>query len=289
VVDLGYLAALLGGVLTLLSPCGALLLPSFFAYAFERPAVLVQRTVVFTAGVLATLVPLGISATFASRLLLDHRGTVVLVAGSLLIGLGGVHALGGVQSFGASRSTRPLAGVQARVAGRTSSAAVFGLGAVYGLASTCAGPILGAMLTIAATDPRPARGAALLAVYGLGMTLPLFGLALVWRRYDLAQRGWLRGRPVRLGNLQCHSTNLVAGALFVGLGVLLLLTDGFAVGLPGLPDSTAFVSRVQAAVLHLDGRASSAALLLVAGTAASTVLVGRLRARRRDGSVRRGR
>jgi hypothetical protein len=42
-------------------------------------------------------------------------------------------------------------------------------------------------------------------------------------------------------------------------------------------------------VLHLDGRASSAALLLVAGTAASTVLVGRLRARRRDGSVRRGR
>ena len=31
--DVGYVAAFAGGLLALLSPCGALLLPSFFAYA----------------------------------------------------------------------------------------------------------------------------------------------------------------------------------------------------------------------------------------------------------------
>jgi cytochrome c biogenesis protein CcdA len=50
VIEIGYLAAFLGGVLTLLSPCGALLLPSFFAYAFDRPGVLLSRTGVFYAG-----------------------------------------------------------------------------------------------------------------------------------------------------------------------------------------------------------------------------------------------
>ncbi len=32
--QIGLLGAFLGGVLALLSPCSALLLPSFFAYAF---------------------------------------------------------------------------------------------------------------------------------------------------------------------------------------------------------------------------------------------------------------
>ena len=42
--DVGYVAALVGGVLALLSPCGALLLPSFFAYAFDSSGRLLART-----------------------------------------------------------------------------------------------------------------------------------------------------------------------------------------------------------------------------------------------------
>lgn len=34
-MDIGFVAAVLGGLLALLSPCSALLLPSFFAYAFR--------------------------------------------------------------------------------------------------------------------------------------------------------------------------------------------------------------------------------------------------------------
>ena len=54
--DVGYLAALLGGVLALLSPCSAMLLPAFFAYAFGSRRRLVSRTGVFYLG-LALLPP----------------------------------------------------------------------------------------------------------------------------------------------------------------------------------------------------------------------------------------
>ncbi|MCY9555783.1 hypothetical protein M5W98_29730, partial [Paenibacillus apiarius] len=57
--EIGYLAALLGGVLALLSPCSAMLLPAFFAYAFQNPRQLLARTAVFYLGLAAVLVPLG--------------------------------------------------------------------------------------------------------------------------------------------------------------------------------------------------------------------------------------
>ena len=57
-VEASFLASFLGGLLSLLSPCSALLLPAFFAYAFQSRGVLVGRTAVFYLGLCATLVPI---------------------------------------------------------------------------------------------------------------------------------------------------------------------------------------------------------------------------------------
>lgn len=48
--DIGYLAALMGGVLALLSPCSAMLLPAFFAYAFQNPRQLLAAPASSTSG-----------------------------------------------------------------------------------------------------------------------------------------------------------------------------------------------------------------------------------------------
>jgi len=53
VLDIGYLARFLGGVLALLNPCNAPLLPSFFAYAFSGPTMMGARTDVFFLGLAA--------------------------------------------------------------------------------------------------------------------------------------------------------------------------------------------------------------------------------------------
>lgn len=279
-IEIGYLAAFLGGVLTLLSPCGALLLPSFFAYAFDRPGVLLARTGVFYAGLAAVMVPLGTGAAFASQVLLNNQERLIVAAGWLLV------LLGVLTAAGVGRLLPSLSGhAQARVAGRTSPAAVFGLGAVYGVAGSCAGPILGAVLTIAALDGRPAHGAALLAVYALGMAAPLFLLAGVWQRFELGRRGWLRGRALHVGRFELHTTSLVTGGLFVAIGAWLLFSGG-SLALPGVPDTTQLDLAAQRWLLRLDRLAPDRLVLaVIAGFAALVLLLRGWSSRRHRAEV----
>lgn len=222
---IGYAAAFAGGLLALLSPCSALLLPAFFAYAFGTRTRLLGRTALFYAGLCTTLVPLGAAGALAGRLFYGHRELLVAVGGWTLIALGVAQVLG--LGFTSRRLTERAARIRVGSAG-----SVYALGTVYGLAGFCAGPVLGGVLTVSAIGGNPGYGSALLAVYALGMALPMFLLALLWDRFRLGHRRWLRGRAVRLGPLWLHRNTLLSGALFVLLGVVFLVFDGTA-ALPG--------------------------------------------------------
>jgi cytochrome c biogenesis protein CcdA len=245
-------AAFAVGLLALLSPCSALLLPSFFAYAFATRTAQLLRTLAFYAGLLATLVPLGAGVSAASSIFYGHRALLVSVAGWAIIALGLVQVLG--RSFAI-----PFAGRLQGLAQRPSAGSNRGwisiivLGAVYGLAGFCSGPALGAILTMAATQKSPVGGSILLAVYALGMAAPLFVLAALWDRFHLARRRWLRGTMLSLGPLQVHSTSLVSGILFIGIGVLFLRFDGTAgiTGMLGLGDTTDLEAGAQERVVSL--------------------------------------
>ncbi|WP_327333009.1 cytochrome c biogenesis CcdA family protein [Streptomyces anulatus] len=224
--QVGLAVAFLGGLLALLSPCSALLLPAFFAYSFTSRTKLVARTGLFYLGLCTTLVPLGVAGSFASRLFYGHRDTLVSIGGWTVI------ALGVVQIAGLGFGSRRIA--QAAGARRSGSAlSVYALGAVYGLAGFCAGPILGGILTVAALDGDPFHGGALLAVYALGMAVPMFALALLWDRFDLGRKRWLRGRALQLGRIRLHSTSVIGGLVFITLGVVFLVFDGTS-ALPSL-------------------------------------------------------
>ncbi|MFF4318690.1 cytochrome c biogenesis CcdA family protein [Streptomyces sp. NPDC001568] len=225
---IGYLAALLGGLLALLSPCSALLLPAFFAYSIDSRSRLLARTGIFYAGLASTLVPLGAAGSYAGRFFHENRDGLVLAGGWLII------ALGLAQILGLGFAPKRLAELSGRIR-PTTALSVYALGAVYGLAGFCAGPILGSVLTVAAVGGSPVHGGLLLAVYALGMAVPLFLLALLWERFDLGGRRWLRGRAFRVGRLELHTTSLLSGLFFLTLGALFLVYDG-ASALPGLLD-----------------------------------------------------
>jgi cytochrome c biogenesis protein CcdA len=226
VVEVSFLASFLGGLLSLLSPCSALLLPAFFAYAFQSRGELVGRTAVFYLGLCATLVPLGMGVSAVSSLVYGYRSTLITVSGLVIIALGVIQAFGGGFTFG------PIERLRGNIKGN-SLVATFFLGAVYGFAGFCSGPILGAVLTVAASSGSVLRGAGLLAAYAAGMTAPLFLLALLWDRFDLGHRRWLRGREVSLGPLRFHTTSLLSGLMFVVVGVLFIAFEGTS-GLEGL-------------------------------------------------------
>ncbi|CAN5867705.1 cytochrome c biogenesis CcdA family protein [soil metagenome] len=218
VVEASFLVAFFGGVLSLLSPCSALLLPAFFAYAFQGGE-LVKRTGLFYLGLAATLVPLGMGISAVSTLFYGYRDVLIPAAGAMIIAFGVLQILGRGFAFG------PFARMQGKISGDTASA-TFALGAVYGFAGFCSGPILGAVLTVAAASGQVLQGAGLLATYAAGMAAPLFLMALFWDRYELGNRRWLRGREVSLGPVRAHTTSLVSGMMFILLGAVFIMYQG---------------------------------------------------------------
>ncbi|MFJ2850229.1 cytochrome c biogenesis CcdA family protein [Streptomyces rubiginosohelvolus] len=272
--DIGYFAAFLGGLLALASPCSALLLPAFFAYSIDSTSRLLARTGIFYAGLATTLVPLGAAGSYAGRLFYGHRDALVTGAGWLII------VLGVAQIVGLGFASRRMAELSGRIR-PTTAFSVYALGAVYGLAGFCAGPILGSVLTVAAVSGSPVYGGLLLAVYALGMAVPLFVLALLWERFDLGRRTWLRGRTVQLGGrFQLHTTSLLAGLFFIGLGALFLVYDGTTAlpGLLGVDESFAVEQWAQQLGERVPDGAALVAVVLVA------LLVLGVRAWRRRGS-----
>jgi cytochrome c biogenesis protein CcdA len=271
VVEVSFLATFFGGVLSLLSPCSALLLPAFFAYAFGGGGELVKKTGVFYLGLAATLVPLGMGISAVSALFYGHRSTLILASGALII------AFGILQLLGRTFTIAPLARLRTR--GDTAGA-VFALGAVYGFAGLCSGPILGAVL---------------LAAYAAGMAAPLFLMALFWDRLDLGSRRLLRGREISFGTLRLHTTNLVSGAMFIVLGTLFIAYEGTS-ALSGLYESNGATDLAFAAEQRLNDVARRVpAVVPIAGLAAflaALLLRKRLRrgAGRPDGTyaVKRG-
>ncbi|MBL3686597.1 cytochrome c biogenesis protein CcdA [Leucobacter zeae] len=214
-MSLSLLGAFLGGVLTLLSPCSVMLLPAFFAYAFTSPGALFARTGVFFLGLAVSLVPLGLLAGTLGAWVNQHRFALMSGAAVLVIALGACLLIG----------VRIPGVVAQRGAESASIASVFALGTVYGLAGVCAGPLLGAALAFAAFGGDALFGGLVLLVFAAGMTAPLIVLALLWERIPAVRR-WVRPRELVLGRWRNAWTNVVGGALTIGIGMLLLATNG---------------------------------------------------------------
>lgn len=220
--SIGLAGAFLGGIATLLSPCAALLLPGFFATAFAARGRLLAKTALFYLGLLLTLMPLGALAGSVGRLLVHYRSALVTVSAVIIIALGIALAAG--VSFrlpGAKTADKVASSTRGDATG---SLAIFLLGATYGVAGGCSGPILGSVLAVAALGGNALYGAALLAVYALGMLVPLVVLAALWDRFEL--RNLLRPRPLVIGPITTTWVSLISGLLFIAIGALLLATAG---------------------------------------------------------------
>lgn len=235
-MEIGMLTAFIGGTLALLSPCGALLMPAFFASAIGSGPRLWLHGILFYAGLALVLVPLGLGVGAIGMVFGAYREPIIITAALILIVLGVVQILG--LGFDPAKLLPGADGLRAQANARSGLVKTVLLGAVSGLAGFCAGPILGAVLTVAATQGSAVAGGVLLAAYGAGMVVPLLVLASVWNR--LGQRGQaiLRGRGFTLFGRQFHTTSVVTGVLMVAVGVLFWTTNGF-VGTPALlPTST---------------------------------------------------
>ncbi len=262
-MELGFAGAFIGGVLTLLSPCSVLLLPAFFSYAFGSPQRIAGRTGVFYLGLLTTLVPLGVLAGTLGVFINTHRNAFVFWASMLIIVFGLIQLVG-----------IPLPFVNRSAAGEgTTTLSVYVLGTVYGIAGVCAGPLLGATLTVAALSSSTLYGGLMMAIFAAGMALPLLVIALIWTSMP-GIRSMLKPRELIIGRWRNAWTNIVGGLLMIGMGILLLVTQGTA-GLPsilGADDQAALEERAMNSVAEVTDIVAIVVAVAILGGVATLLL-----------------
>ena len=223
-MEISVITAFLGGVLAILSPCGALLLPAFFASVIGRRLRLMLHGAIFYLGLVVTLVPLGLGIGALGNLLTVYRDVLIITTSIVLIVLGLAQAAG--FGFDMSKMLPGAETLHQRAHQRSGWVRTFLLGAVSGVAGFCAGPILGAILTLALAQGDSLNAGIMLAVYGLGMVAPLTLLAAIWDKLSPRVMSVLRGRGFRFLGRQLHTTSVATGLLIVVVGIIFWTTNG---------------------------------------------------------------
>ena len=166
-----------GGLLTSLGPCSLSLLPVTLAYLagfgrcghqLARPALPVQRSVSFAAGIVAALVLLGLASGLMGRLYGSIPGQLPLLVAVVAVVMG-------LNLLGLLRIPMPAGPDPERWRRRVPAPlAPLAAGLAFGLAATpCTTPVLAVLLAWMAQSGQPLAGMLLLTCFGAGQVLPL--------------------------------------------------------------------------------------------------------------------
>src|SRR5665647_1540564 len=213
-------AACFAGGVALFAPCCIVFLaPSYLAGAVKsRRWRLLPLTFIFAAGLALVLVPLTMGMSLLAGAIARYHAPLYYAGGTLMIALALLALSGRMWSLPSIMRTPDTT--------RGDSASFFALGVFSGIASSCCAPVLVGVMTLSALSGSPAGGLVLGLAYVFGMAFPLFVMALLWDRFNLGERRFLKARPVRLhlGShiLATNTVNLVVAAGFTIMGLFVM-------------------------------------------------------------------
>jgi len=192
IIDAGLLpamlVALLGGVISFLSPCVLPIVPPYLAYmsgvtigemqgtvAARRKAII--AALFFVLGLSTVFLLLGFTASAFGAFVLQNQELFAQVSGVVVI-IFGLHFLSVFRIPLLDREARMEAGESG---GSALGAYVLGLAFAFGW-TPCIGPQLGAILSLAASEASVSRGTILLGVYAAGLGVPFLLAAIFLNR-----------------------------------------------------------------------------------------------------------
>src|SRR3989338_2191148 len=181
-------------------------------------------TLVFFIGFALVFVVLGLIASAIgqtlSSLQFSSTKTFVLIAGILLVIFGIMTILGKGFTF-------------IKIEKKTGHDifGIFSFGVLFGLGwSACLGPVLAGILLIASTFHNYFYAGALLFFYSLGLFVPLFLISILFDKYNLTQKAWLKGKEYEVKifgkTFFIHTTKVIAGILLIASGLTFIIFNG---------------------------------------------------------------
>jgi cytochrome c biogenesis protein CcdA len=223
------LAAFFAGMVALFAPCCIVFLaPSYLAAAVKnRRWRLLPLTFVFASGLAVIMVPITLGISLLAGAIAKYHAPLYYAGGALMLLLA-VYSLSGrmwsLPGFLHAPDTR-----------RGDSASFFALGVFSGIASSCCAPVLAGVMTLSALSGSPVGGSLLGLAFVLGMTFPLFAMALAWDRLRLRDRSWIKARPLRL---RLAGRTLLTNTVNIAVAVAFALMGGFVIYLAGASKMT---------------------------------------------------
>jgi cytochrome c-type biogenesis protein len=197
--------AFAAGVVTVTSPCVLPILPAILGMTATQSR---GRGLLIALGLATGFTVLGASISLFGSLLGLDSGTVRIAAGIMLI-------VFGVLMLAPTLQYRLLGRAQFSLPSRlgTSGWSAFATGLLLGVTwIPCAGPVLGTVSALVFSRADVAMGTAMFFLYGLGVAIPVLGIAYAGK--ELLLRQWMKHQQVALR----------LGGVLVALAGVLVLT-----------------------------------------------------------------
>ncbi len=225
---ISLITAFAGGMVALFAPCCiTFLLPSYLANIFRGRKNIVGLTLLFGLGIATVLVPAALGIRAVGQIFREFHTQTYLIGGAFMVLLGLMELTG-------KKITIPMLNLTIDLNTHKSPWAVYVLGVFSGITSSCCTPVLAGILTLSFLSPSFLWAGLAGVAYVAGMVVPLVILALLLDRVDWQKMMHIKGKTVNLFGKARLITDVVAGFLFIAVGVLfsaLALSRNIAMGI----------------------------------------------------------
>jgi len=212
-VGTSLIAAFVAGVAALFAPCCiGVLLPSYLANIFKEKYKIFFMTFVFFLGMLTIFLPIGLGASYLAQLFSKYHNVIFTIGGVGLI------LLGFFMLFGKKFSTPATV----RDSFKKYVSSIYLLGIFSAIATTCCAPVLAGVVLLSVASGTMIWGVIYTLAYVLGMTLPLFIIALFLDKYNLTEKIGRFRKLISLNILgiswKVTISELISSFIFIGMG-----------------------------------------------------------------------
>ena len=228
-LSITFLIAFIGGVISFTSPCGFVVLPTFFAYLFKERKRALFMTAIFSLGMTLAFIIFGIIAGLVGDFFNLYKEFFASLSGGIMIIFGLMLIFNkGFSIIDFRMKHKPDHGW-----------GTFFLGFFFAVGWTpCVGPILGGMILLAADTGNMLQGGILFAFYALGVALPLMIVSYFSDKYDVAK--WFQSRHVEFKffgtKIYTHLYGIVGGILLILVGLIMFFGQGTGVFMNTIPN-----------------------------------------------------
>lgn len=224
-----FLIAFIGGLLTFTSPCGFVVLPTFFSYVFKERQRATFMTAIFSLGMTTAFVIFGIVAGMMGNFFNAYKEFFAMLSGIALIIFGGMLV-----------SNQGFSLLDFRIKHKPNhSWETFVLGFLFATGWTpCVGPILGGIIILAAGVGGALKGALLFGAYSLGVAVPLMIASYFSDKYDVST--WFTSRHVQFKffgtTVNTHLYGIIGGILLIIIGLIMFFGKGTSFFMETIPN-----------------------------------------------------